>query len=189
MSRYMHMALVRDTGFNITWVTGCLDRFVCVIVSFRGRLVHLLMAQVPPYLFYFTGPDQSLDTLIVVGLSHSSKGACPKISRLKWAAERERCMMGRGQEVRDGGWGLIDGGTAAQQAGIFSSIHLFVRITHLERRDGGEEGKLWEGKDWWKRLVEEGWGGHLSINCCANDSKLKSQSSTIQWSALMGLLR
>lgn len=62
--------------------------------------------------------------------------------------EREQCMMGRGQEVRDGGWGLIDGVTAAQQAGIFSSIHLFVRITHLERRDRGEEGKLWEGKDW-----------------------------------------
>lgn len=148
MSRYMHVALVRDTGFNIAWVTGRLHGFVCVTVSLGERLVHLLMAQVPPHLLYFTRPDQSLDTLIVVGSSHFSKGASPKISRLKWAVEREQCMMGRGQEVRDGGWGLIDGVTAAQQAGIFSSIHLFVRITHLERRDRGEEGKLWEGKDW-----------------------------------------
>lgn len=52
-----------------------------------------------------------------------------------------------------GGRELIDGVTAAQQAGIFSSTHLFIRITHLER-DGGGEGKLSEGKDWERRREE-----------------------------------
>lgn len=47
--------------------------------------------------------------------------------------------MGRGQEVRDGGGDWL---TVLQQRNklAFSSTHLFIRITHLER-DGGE-GKL-----------------------------------------------
>lgn len=47
---------------------------VCYCVL-QGKTVTSFMAEVPTYPFYFTRPDQSLETLIVVGSSHPSKGA------------------------------------------------------------------------------------------------------------------
>lgn len=48
-----------------------------------------------------------------------------------------------GEKVKGGGMGETDSVTAAQQAGVFSSTHLFAGITHLKRDGGGGgEGKL-----------------------------------------------
>lgn len=44
-----------------------------------------------------------------------------------------------GEKVRDGGMGATESVTAVQQAGVFSSTHLFVGIIHL-KRDGGSRG-------------------------------------------------
>lgn len=62
----------------------------------------------------------------------------------------ERVVSGRGG--RDPGWGggerwgmgATDSITALQQAGVFSSTHLFAEIIHLKRDGGGGgEGNLW----------------------------------------------
>lgn len=45
--------------------------------------------------------------------------------------------VGGGGEGERWGMGATDSVTAAQQAGVFSSTHLFVGIIHLKRDGGG----------------------------------------------------